>query len=152
MTLFIICGSITFSQILAFSEATAGLSSLVVDSDLRPLAILIAMLLVLMFLGCFMDQVSMMMITIPIFMPLVEQLGFNVIWFGVLMLLVLEISLATPPFGLLLFVVKGAAPDDTTMEQIIFSVLPFIALALILTVFLILFPEITLILPNLIAR
>ncbi|MEE2998678.1 MAG: TRAP transporter large permease [Pseudomonadota bacterium] len=152
MTLFIICGSITFSQILAFSEATAGLSSLVVDSDLRPIAILIGMLLILMFLGCFMDQVSMMMITIPIFMPLVEQLGFNVIWFGVLMLLVLEISLATPPFGLLLFVVKGAAPDDTTMEQIIFSVLPFIGLALLLTILLILIPEITLILPNLIAR
>ena len=152
MTLFIICGSITFSQILAFSEATAGLSSLVVDSDLRPIAVLIGMLLILMFLGCFMDQVSMMMITIPIFMPLVEQLGFNVIWFGVLMLLVLEISLATPPFGLLLFVVKGAAPDDTTMEQIIFSVLPFIGLALILAVLLILIPEITLILPNLITR
>ena len=152
MTLFIICGSITFSQILAFSEATAGLSSLVVDSDLRPIAVLFGMLLILMFLGCFMDQVSMMMITIPIFMPLVEQLGFNVIWFGVLMLLVLEISLATPPFGLLLFVVKGAAPDDTTMEQIIFSVLPFIGLALILAVLLILIPEITLILPNLITR
>ena len=152
MTLFIICGSITFSQILAFSEATTGLSSLVVDSNMQPIAILIGMLLILMFLGCFMDQVSMMMITIPIFMPLVEQLGFNVIWFGVLMLLVLEISLATPPFGLLLFVVKGAAPENTTMQEIIFSVLPFILLAMILAAFLIAVPEITLILPNLISR
>ncbi len=152
MTLFIICGSITFSQILAFSEATTGLTSLVVDSDMRPLAILIGMLLILMFLGCFMDQVSMMMITIPIFMPLVEHLGFNVIWFGVLMLLVLEISLATPPFGLLLFVVKGAAPDNTTMQEIIFSVLPFILLAMVLVALLIVVPEITLILPNLISR
>ena len=152
MTLFIICGSITFSQILAFSEATTGLSSLVVDSNMQPIAILIGMLLILMFLGCFMDQVSMMMITIPIFMPLVEQLGFNVILFGVLMLLVLEISLATPPFGLLLFVVKGAAPENTTMQEIIFSVLPFILLAMILAAFLIAVPEITLILPNLISR
>jgi len=152
MTLFIICGSITFSQILAFSEATTGLTSLVVESDMRPLAILVGMLLILMFLGCFMDQVSMMMITIPIFMPLVEHLGFNVIWFGVLMLLVLEISLATPPFGLLLFVVKGAAPDNTTMQEIIFSVLPFILLAMLLVALLIIVPEITLILPNLISR
>ena len=152
MTLFIICGSITFSQILAFSEATTGLTSLVVDSDMRPLAVLIGMLLILMFLGCFMDQVSMMMITIPIFMPLVEHLGFNVIWFGVLMLLVLEISLATPPFGLLLFVVKGAAPDNTTMQEIILSVLPFILLAMLLVALLIIVPEITLILPNLISR
>ena len=152
MPLFIICGSITFSQILAFSEATTGLTSIVVDSDMRPLAVLIGMLLILMFLGCFMDQVSMMMITIPIFMPLVEHLGFNVIWFGVLMLLVLEISLATPPFGLLLFVVKGAAPDNTTMQEIIFSVLPFILLAMLLVALLIVVPEITLILPNLISR
>ena len=152
MTLFIICGSITFSQILAFSEATTGLSSLVVESNMQPLAILVGMLLILMFLGCFMDQVSMMMITIPIFMPLVEQLGFNTIWFGVLMLLVLEISLATPPFGLLLFVVKGAAPGNTTMQEIIMSVIPFILLAMALAVLLIVVPEITLILPNMISR
>jgi tripartite ATP-independent transporter DctM subunit len=152
MTLFIICGSITFSQILAFSEATTGLTELVTNSGLAPLWILIGMLTVLMFLGCFMDQVSMMMITIPIFMPMAELLGYNLIWFGVLMLMILEISLATPPFGLLLFVAKGAAPDDTTMQQIIVSVTPFIAMALAVVVLLIAVPEITLILPNLITR
>ncbi len=152
MTLFIICGSITFSQILSFSEATASLSALVTQSRLTPLMILIGMLLVLMFLGCFMDQVSMMMITVPIFMPMAEQLGFNVVWFGVLMLMILEISLATPPFGLLLFVVKGAAPDDTTMQQIIVSVAPFIAMALLVVALLIYVPGLTLILPNLISR
>ncbi len=152
MTLFIICGSITFSQILAFSEATTGLSELVTQSGLSPLMILIGMLLVLMFLGCFMDQVSMMMITIPIFMPMAEQLGFNVIWFGVLMLMILEISLATPPFGLLLFVAKGAAPDDTTMQQIMISVAPFIAMAMLVVAILIAFPGLTLVLPNLISR
>ncbi len=152
MTLFIICGSITFSQILAFSEATTGLSELITQSELTPFTILIGMLLVLMFLGCFMDQVSMMMITVPIFMPMAELLGFNVIWFGVLLLMILEISLATPPFGLLLFVVKGAAPDDTTMQQIIVSVAPFIAMALLVVAILITFPGLTLILPNLISR
>ena len=80
------------------------------------------------------------------------ELGFNVIWFGVLMLMILEISLATPPFGLLLFVVKGAAPDDTTMRQIIVSVAPFIAMAMLVVVILIAFPGITLLLPNLISR
>ncbi len=152
MTLFIICGSITFSQILAFSEATTVLSELITQSELTPFTILIGMLLVLMFLGCFMDQVSMMMITVPIFMPMAELLGFNVIWFGVLLLMILEISLATPPFGLLLFVVKGAAPDDTTMQQIIVSVAPFIAMALLVVAILITFPGLTLILPNLISR
>ena len=152
MTLFIICGSITFSQILAFSEATTGLTALVTGSGLAPLWILIGMLLILMFLGCFMDQVSMMMITIPVFMPMAELLGYNIVWFGVLMLMILEISLATPPFGLLLFVAKGAAPDDTTMQEIIVSVAPFVMMALLVVVLLIAVPEITLILPNLINR
>ncbi|MDE0059573.1 MAG: TRAP transporter large permease [Defluviicoccus sp.] len=152
MTLFIICGSITFSQILSFSEATARLSELVTQSGATPMMILLGMLLILMFLGCFMDQVSMMMITVPIFMPMAELLGFNIIWFGVLMLMILEISLATPPFGLLLFVAKGAAPDDTTIQEIIVSVAPFIAMALIVVAMLVYWPEITLVLPNLISR
>ncbi len=152
MTLFIICGSITFSQILSFSEATARLSELVTQSGATPMMILLGMLLILMFLGCFMDQVSMMMITVPIFMPMAELLGFNIIWFGVLMLMILEISLATPPFGLLLFVAKGAAPDDTTIQEIIVSVAPFIAMALIVVAILIYWPGITLVLPNLISR
>ena len=152
MTLFIICGSITFSQILAFSGASSGLSSFIVGFDVTPLLILIGMLLVLMFLGCFMDQVSMMMITIPLFMPVVETLGFNEVWFGVLMLMILEISLATPPFGLLLFVAKGAAPPETTMREIIVSVTPFILMALLVVVLLIVFPGLTTFLPGLMAK
>ena len=145
MTLFIICGSITFSQILAFSEASAGLTLMIVNAELAPMVVLIGMLVVLMFLGCFMDQVSMMMITMPLYMPVVEQMGYNVVWFGVLALMILEISLATPPFGLLLFVAKGAAPDDTTMRQVITSVFPFIALALLVVVLLIAVPGLTLV-------
>ncbi len=150
MTLFIICGSVTFSQILAFSEASAGLSNAVAGADLAPMLVLLGMLGVLMLLGCFMDQVSMMMITMPLFMPVVEHMGFDIVWFGVLTLLIMEISLATPPFGLLLFVAKGAAPPETTMRQIIVSVLPFIAMALLVVALLIAVPQITLVLPRLI--
>jgi TRAP-type C4-dicarboxylate transport system permease large subunit len=95
-----------------------------------------------------MDQVSMMMITIPLFMPLVQQAGFDIVWFGVLMLMCLEISLATPPFGLLLFVAKGASPESS-MRDIVRSVTPFIALALVVVVLLIAFPQLTLWLPAL---
>jgi tripartite ATP-independent transporter DctM subunit len=150
MTLFIICGSITFSQILAFTQASNGLSDLVTGAGLSPLLVLIGMLGILLFLGCFMDQVSMMMITAPLFMPVAEQFGLNIVWFGVLMLMCLEISLATPPFGLLLFVAKGAAPQ-TSMREIIASVTPFIAIALGVVVLLIAVPELTLILPRMIA-
>ena len=151
MTLFIICGSITFSQILAFSGASFGLSSLILGADLAPFTVLLGMLLILLLLGCFMDQVSMMMITVPLYMPIVQQFGFDLIWFGVLMLLILEISLATPPFGLLLFVIKGAAPEGTSMRQIIISVAPFILLALLVVALLIMVPSITLLLPGLMA-
>jgi tripartite ATP-independent transporter DctM subunit len=149
MTLFIICGSITFSQIMAFSQASAGLSAALLGAGLGRLELLAGMLLILLFLGCFMDQVSMMMITVPLFMPVVQQLGLEPVWFGVLMLMILEVSLATPPFGLLLFVAKGASPE-TSMHDIIGSVAPFIALALGVVALLIAFPQITLFLPRLI--
>ena len=152
MTLFIICGSITFSQILAFSEASSGLARVVLGADLAPLVVLVGMLAVLMLLGCFMDQVSMMMITVPLFLPVVEALGYDTIWFGVLMLMVLEISLATPPFGLLLFVIRGAAPASTTMREIIGSAAPFVGLALAVVALLVAFPQMTLFLPGLVGR
>jgi len=150
MTLFIICGSITFSQILAFTQASTGLSDLVTGANLSPLWVLFGMLGILLILGCFMDQVSMMMITAPLFMPVAEALGLDIVWFGVLMLMVLEISLATPPFGLLLFVAKGAAPQ-IPMGAIIRSVAPFIAIALGVVGLLVAFPQLTLVLPRLMA-
>lgn len=150
MTLFIICGSITFSQVMAFSQASGGLSAAVLGSGLGKYELLIGMLMILLFLGCFMDQVSMMMITVPLFMPLVQEMGLEPVWFGVLMLMILEISLATPPFGLLLFVAKGASPE-TSMREIIRSVLPFILLALGVVALLVAVPDLTLFLPRLMA-
>lgn len=152
MTLFIICGSITFSQLLSFSGATAGLSAAIIGADMTPLAILIGMLAILFVLGCFMDQVSMMMIAVPLYMPLIPELGFEPIWFGILMLMILEISLATPPFGLLLFVARGVAPEGTTMLDVINSVFPFILLGLAMVAVLIAWPELTLVLPSMISR
>jgi tripartite ATP-independent transporter DctM subunit len=150
MTLFIICGSITFSQIMAFTQASDGLSNLVTGAGLSPLLVLLGMLGILFFLGCFMDQVSMMMITAPLFMPVAISLGFDLVWFGVLMLMILEVSLATPPFGMLLFVAKGAA-SQVSMAEIIASVLPFIVIVLAVVGLLIAVPDLTLILPRLMA-
>jgi tripartite ATP-independent transporter DctM subunit len=152
MTLFIICGSVTFSQVLAFSGATQGMSAMVLGMELPPTAVLIGMLLILVFLGCFMDQVSMMMITLPLFMPVAQQLGFDLVWFGTLILLILEISLLTPPFGMLLFVARGVAPRGTTMGQIINSALPFVGLEFLVLIIIVLVPGLTLWLPSLMAR
>ena len=113
MAFLIIFGSATFSALLAFSGASAGLLEWAVSFELSPLSMLFIMFGILLVLGMFMDQLSMMLLTVPIFFPLAAQLDFDLIWFGVIVLLALEISFTTPPFGLLLFVMKGVSPPDT---------------------------------------
>ena len=98
----------------------------------------------------FMDQLSMMLLTVPIYFPLATQLGFDPIWFGVIILLALEISFTTPPFGLLLFVMKGVAPSDTKMTDIYWAAMPFILCALTVVALMIVFPQIALYLPSLV--
>ena len=149
MAYLIVFGSATFSQLLAFSGASRGLVKWATAYDLAPLAMLLVMFAVLLLLGMFMEQISIMLLTVPIFFPLAQTLGFDPIWFGLIMLLALEISFTTPPFGLLLFVMKGVAPKDTTMRQIYTSAFPFIGCSLLLVMLLIAFPQLALWLPSL---
>ena len=149
MAYLIVFGSATFSQLLAFSGASRGLISWATGFDLDPILMLIVMFCVLLILGMFMEQISMMLLTVPIFFPLALSLGFDPIWFGLIMLLALEISFTTPPFGLLLFVMKGVAPSDTTMREIYLAAIPFIVCSLVLVALLITFPSLALWLPGL---
>ena len=148
MAYLIVFGSATFSQLLAFSGASRGLVNWATSFDLAPLAMLLVMFAVLLVLGMFMEQISMMLLTVPIFFPLALTLGFDPIWFGLIMLLALEISFTTPPFGLLLFVMKGVSPPGTTMRVIYTSAFPFIGCSLLLVVLLIAFPQLALWLPS----
>lgn len=149
MAYLIVFGSATFSQLLAFSGASRGLVNWAISFDLAPLAMLMVMFAVLLLLGMFMEQISMMLLTVPIFFPLALSLGYDPVWFGLIMLLALEISFTTPPFGLLLFVMKGVAPPGTTMRTIYTSAFPFIGCSLLLVALLVLFPQIALWLPGL---
>ena len=97
--LFIIVGATTFAQLLSFSGATAGLVALIEGSQLGQTTILIGMLAILLLLGFFIDQTSIMMITLPFYMPLVRAMGVDLVWFGILYLLCMQIGLLTPPFG-----------------------------------------------------
>jgi tripartite ATP-independent transporter DctM subunit len=141
MIFFIIAASLTFSQILAFSGATDGMLSVISALDPTPLVIVTGMMVVMLILGCLMDPLSILLITLPFFIPLAEAANLDLIWFGVLMLLAIEISQTTPPFGLLLFCMKGVAPQDTTMRDIYVSVLPFILLELCILAALVAVPE-----------
>jgi tripartite ATP-independent transporter DctM subunit len=149
MVLLIILASSTFSQLLAFTGASAGLIEWATEVQLAPLVMLLIMFGVLLVLGMFMDQVSMMLLTVPIFFPLATTLQFDLIWFGLVMLLALEISLTTPPFGLLLFVMMGVAPEGTTLWQVAKAAAPYIGCALIVLVLLIVFPGLATYLPSL---
>lgn len=149
MAYLIVFGSATFSQLLAFSGASRGLIRWATGFDLDPILMLMVMFGVLLLLGMFMEQISMMLLTVPVFFPLAESLGFDPIWFGLIMLLSLEISFTTPPFGLLLFVMKGVAPPGTEMRDIYLSAFPYMGCALLLVVLLVLFPQLALWLPGL---
>mgnify|MGYP002628770599 CR=1 FL=1 len=148
MVFFIILNSSIFSQLLAFSGASSGLLQFATSFQLPAAAMLVMIFLALLLLGMFMDPVSMMLITVPIFFPLITALGVDPLWFGLMMLMALEMSQTTPPFGLLLFVMLGVAPKGTTLKQVATAAAPFLVCDAILVGLIALFPAIVLYLPS----
>jgi tripartite ATP-independent transporter DctM subunit len=132
MILFIILGATTFSQILSFSGASTGLVQFITGQGWSTSLVVVGMLALLIFLGLFVDQVSMMMITLPIFMPIVQALGIDPVWFGVLFLLCMQLGLLLPPHGMLLMTMRGVAPASVTMGDIFMAVVPYVGMSLVL--------------------
>jgi tripartite ATP-independent transporter DctM subunit len=132
MILFIILGATTFAQILSFSGASNGLVEVITGQGLSTSMIVVGMMLLLIFLGIFVDQVSMMMITLPIFMPIVQSLAIDPVWFGVMFLICMQLGLLLPPHGLLLMTMRGVAPPEVTMAHIFRAVVPYIVMSLLL--------------------
>lgn len=149
MMFMILTGSTAFSQILAFTGASRGLVELVVSFPMPQIMIVAVMQLLMIFLGTFMEPVSIMMITFPVYMPIVKAFGFDPIWFGLLTLINMEIGMKTPPFGMVLFVMKGVVPSKTTMLDIYRSVTPFVVIDAFAMLLIMIFPSIATVLPNL---
>jgi len=150
MILFIIVGATTFSQILSFSGASNGLVSLITGHGLAQNAIIGGMMLILIFLGIFVDQVSMMLITLPIFMPVVQKFGIDLVWFGVMFLICMQLGLLLPPHGLLLMTMKGVAPPQVRMSHIFRAVVPFIMLSMLMLALVFYMPAVALWLPGMV--
>ncbi|HEV7476218.1 MAG TPA: TRAP transporter large permease subunit [Burkholderiales bacterium] len=148
MILFIIVGATTFSQVLSFSGASNGLVELIAGLGLSPLAVIAAMMLLLIFLGLFVEQVSMMLITLPIYMPLVQKYGVDPVWFGVMFLICMQLGLLLPPHGLLLMTMKGVAPPQVRMAHIFQAVVPYIAMSLLLLALVFFVPAVAVWLPK----
>jgi tripartite ATP-independent transporter DctM subunit len=144
MVFLIIAGATTFGQILAFSGATSGLSEFATRLPLPPILIVLAMQIIILMMGCFMEVVSIMMITLPIFIPVIDKLGFDPVWFGAMTLLNIECAFITPPFGLNLFVMKGVAPSNTTMADIYWATAPMVGINCLAIGLMVAFPALVL--------
>jgi len=148
MVFLLIISSSVFSQLLAFSGTSGAVIDWAIAIDVGPIAKLLLMFAVLLVLGMFMDQMSILLITIPVFFPLAQALGFDIVWFGVVVLLSLEMSLTTPPFGLLLFMMLGVAPKGTTLPDVAMAAIPYLLCDALLVIALIFVPAIALYLPG----
>jgi TRAP-type C4-dicarboxylate transport system, large permease component len=138
-----------FGTMVSITRLPVMLSEWVVSLDVAPLVILIIIMFVYFILGCFVDSLTMMIITLPIVYPIIIELGFDPIWFGVLQVQNMEIAAVTPPYGMNLFILKGALPD-TSIGEIFKGVLWFILPLALTMVIYIAFPQVSLWLPSLI--
>lgn len=149
MILFLIAGATIFSHLIAVSRIPYELATAVGNLDLPNFVILLIIMFVYLILGTFLDTIPIILLTIPIFYPVVvDKLGNDPIWFGVMILMVSSIGVVTPPVGINVYVAKGVA-KDVPIETIFRGVLPFIVTGLILTIILIGFPKISTFLPYL---
>ena len=148
MVFMIFMGSMTFSQILAYTGATSALVALAKGLPVHPIVVVIIMQLILIVLGCFIDTISIMMISVPIYFPVILALGLDPIWFGILMLVNIEMATISPPFGLHNFVMKGVVPD-ASMTDIILAGIPFFFMGLIVIGLMLVFPSLVTWLPRL---
>jgi tripartite ATP-independent transporter DctM subunit len=142
MVLLIISGAITFSQLLAFTGATYGMIDAVMSIDISNEAIVFLMIMLVILMGMIMGPLPIMLITLPIFIPIVIQFGFDPIWFAAMYLVAIETGATSPPFGAALFVMKGVAPKGTTMGDIYGAAVPFVICDFIAILLLFFIPEI----------
>jgi tripartite ATP-independent transporter DctM subunit len=147
MIFIIIAGVLIFSRFLAFSGFTQRATDFIVGLGLPPLVIVVGFMLVYLVLGCFLDAIGMMALTLPIFAPIVETLGFDMIWFGILVVKMIEIALITPPVGLNVYVLRGALPDVPTAD-IFRGTLPFLWVQFANVLLILLVPQVVLWLPR----
>ncbi len=147
MVLFIITGATVFGHFLAISNIPYALADWVGNLPIPPLAVMGVMICIYFIGGFFMDSMALIVVTVPIFFPIVTRLGFDPIWFGVIIVLVGEMGVITPPVGVNVFVIKGIAPD-VPLHKIFRGILPFLVALIVLTILITFFPIIATLLPS----
>jgi TRAP-type mannitol/chloroaromatic compound transport system permease large subunit len=148
MMFMILTGATAFGQLLAYTGSSQGLCEFVISYKLSPLLTVIVMQVLFLILGCFMEQVSILMVTLPIFMPIVRSFDIDALWFVILILLNMGVAMKSPPFGLTLFMMQGVAPKGTTIRDIYLGAFVFIVCDIIGLLIVFLFPQLALFLPS----
>jgi tripartite ATP-independent transporter DctM subunit len=147
MVIFIITGAVIFGHFMAVSTIPFILADWLGGLPIHRMAVMGVIIFIYFIGGFFMDSMALVVVTIPIFFPVVMKLGFDPIWFGVIVVLVAEMGVITPPVGVNVFVIKGIAPD-VPLETIFKGIFPFLAALIIVTVILLVFPQIATFLPS----
>ncbi|HAE49207.1 MAG: C4-dicarboxylate ABC transporter [Tistrella sp.] len=141
-------GASLLSRFLALSGAGDWISTVVIDIGANPYMLLLAVTIMYLILGMFLEPLGMMLLTMPIVLPIIDAAGFSLIWFGVLLTKFLEIGMITPPIGMNVFVIKGVVGNLVTTSQIFRGIMWFLVADLILVLVMVLFPGIIMYLPN----
>ena len=152
MVMMLIAGAVVFGKFMAVTRIPFNIAAWIQHLDLPPILILALVVMVYFLGGCFMDSLALVMLTVPIFFPLILQLGYDPIWFGIIIVMVTEMGVITPPVGINVYVVYGVAmglKDSITLESIFKGILPFMLAILIGIAIIAVFPQIILFLPNL---
>ncbi len=144
---FIIVGAFLFSYFIVLTQLPNALTAWVQGLGVAPFVVILMMVGFYLVLGCFLDAISMILITVPVFLPLAVSLGYDAVWFGILVLVAVEIGMITPPVGLNIFIIRAQMPD-IALGDIFRGILPFLWAHLALVVLLILFPALALWLPS----
>ncbi len=145
----IMMGAFIFSNFLATSALPFALADIVTAFSISPIIVLILIIVVYVILGLFISAPAMVLLTVPVFFPLVTGLGWNPIWFGILITVMVEVAAITPPVAINVYVISGIAPD-VPMEQIFKGIYPYLVVFLIFVIILVVFPQIALFLPELV--
>lgn len=152
MTLFIIGGSSVFSQLLGYTGFTQAVIVGLTSLNVSKYVMLLILVGIVFILGMFIESVPIIMMITPIFVPVAEALGFNQIWFGIIMLIVIQMGMTSPPFGMLLFVMKGVMGKDATMGDMYRTAAPFLLSDTMSVLLVTLIPQLALWLPSLLVR
>lgn len=149
---FIVIGGLAFSRLLLITGTVDHIIGFIEGAQIAPWVVMLFIIAIYLVLGCMMDSISMMVMTVPIVHPLVVALGYDPIWFAIIMVKLIELSVITPPIGLNLYAVQSSANGLVTSNQIFKGVVPFILLELVVLTMLFLLPDLVTFLPNLMIK